>query len=271
MKNKGARLKQFQNTVLNHYRLRGRSFPWRETVDPYHILVSEIMLQQTQTDRVVDKYLLFLKAFKTPHQLAEAPLQKVLSLWQGLGYNRRALLLKRAASIIFKEYAGVIPQSYETLLSLPGVGPYTAGAVMVFAFNKPYPLIETNIRSAFIHHFFPRSKKVSDIKLLPLIKATIPLRNSRQWYQALMDYGSFLKRNGTNPSRRSLHYSKQKPFKGSRRQLRGALLKHLLLNARTPSALVVLTKRKKEDVLGALTELTKEGFVFLKGKEYSLS
>lgn len=221
-------IQAFKRTVLSYYRKNGRhTLPWRRTHNPYRILVSEVMLQQTQVERVVPKYTNFLKRFPSVRVLAKAPLSAVLKEWQGLGYNRRAKMLHDAARAIVFEHGGRFPNSYDELLKLPGIGPYTASAVRVFAFNKPEVLIETNVRSVFIHHFFPKKKKVADALLLPIISASLDIRKSREWYSALMDYGSFLKQTAGNASRRSAHHVRQKPFKGSNREVRGAILKML--------------------------------------------
>ena len=152
----------FQTELLSFYQKEGRSFLWRNTQNPYHILVSEIMLQQTQADRVVPKYELFLLNFPTLQSLADAPLREVLTLWQGLGYNRRAMGLHKAAQIVAYEYQGMVPDCQEKLMQLPSIGPYTAGAVCAFAFNQPTVFIETNIRSVFIHFFFQGLTKIPD-------------------------------------------------------------------------------------------------------------
>lgn len=224
-----ARERKFIATVWSFYANNKRSFPWRKTTNPYRILVSEIMLQQTQTYRVVPKYEAFMKKFPTPAALARASLADVLSMWQGLGYNRRARYLKQAAEALVARGATNFPNTYDELVSLPGIGPYTAAAVLAFAFNIPVPLIETNIRAAYIHHFFPREEKVRDDKLKPIIARTLDTKNPREWYAALMDYGSHLKILHGNPSRKSAHHTKQSQFKGSTRQVRGAVIK-LLLN-----------------------------------------
>jgi len=191
------------------------------------------MLQQTQVDRVIPFYRAFLKAFPSVSALAAAPLAEVLRVWQGLGYNRRAKMLHDAAQAIISEHNGRFPRAYEALVALPGVGGYTAKAVRVFAFNEPETFIETNVRSVFIHHFFPRSRSVSDTKLLPLIEASVQHPGveqkkgggAREWYAALMDYGAYLKKTYPNPSRKSAHHAKQKPFKGSNREIRGAIVR----------------------------------------------
>lgn len=208
--------------------------PWRNLpagrqgrIDPYKILVSEIMLQQTQVERVIPFYKAFLKKFLTARSLASAPLSKVLKAWSGLGYNRRAKFLREAAKAVSQKHRGVFPRSYEELLSLPGVGDYTARAVRVFAFNEPDCLIETNIRTVFTHHFFPRARKIADAKLLPLIAKAAAGQEPRAWHAALMDYGSYLKRTGVRINTKSAHYAKQEKFEGSLRQVRGEILKAL--------------------------------------------
>lgn len=169
----------FKKIIWEYYRAHGRDFPWRRTRDPYRILVSEVMLQQTQTDRVVRFYKKFLRAFPSVHALARAPVRRILKIWQGLGYNRRALYLKKMAETVMRDFDGKLPRSVETLRRLPGVGPTTAAAVGAFAFDIPSPMIETNIRSVYLHFFFLGQKNVPDKKLLPLIKKTLPISNSR--------------------------------------------------------------------------------------------
>ncbi len=221
-------IEQFQQIVYAFYAQHKRVFPWRETEDPYKILVSEMMLQQTQTDRVVSKYTVFIDRFPTVAALADASLDEVLRLWHGLGYNRRARFLKQAAEAIMLHHQGRVPDDAMQLRSLPGVGPYSAAAVQAFAFNKPVILIETNIRTVFLHFFFRGKSGVTDRQLVPLVEQTLDSSSPRDWYYALMDYGVMLKKKVTNPSRRSAHYTKQEPFQGSNRQLRGQILKKLL-------------------------------------------
>ncbi len=219
----------FKKTILDYYKQNGRSFPWRKTNDPYKILVSEIMLQQTQAPRVIEKYHSFLKRFPTIKKLAKASTASVLREWQGLGYNRRGLALKNLAVEVMKKYNGTLPKKYDELISLPGIGPATAGDLLAFAWNKPAIVIETNIRTVFIHHFFKDQTNISDQAIIPLIKKTLDKKNPRKWYWALMDYGAFLKKTLPNPSRRSRHYTKQSPFRGSNREIRSKILKYLLL------------------------------------------
>jgi len=218
----------FQSFIQGWYKKYGRhNLPWRHTHDPYLILVSELMLQQTQVERVIPKYLAFTKTWPTAKALSKASLADVLIAWQGLGYNRRAKFLHQCAITITKEYGGEFPVTRQELEKLPGIGPYTAGAFMAFAFNQPVVLIETNVRRVYLHHFFPTKDQVLDTEIFPYLKRTLPKDNSRDWYSALMDYGTYLKKNGPNPNQRSAHYQKQSAFKGSDREIRGAILKVL--------------------------------------------
>ncbi len=218
-------------TVCDYYRTSGRAYlPWRQTKNPYRILVSEVMLQQTQVDRVLPKYKLFVKKFPTAAALAKAPLSEVLLVWSGLGYNRRAKMLHSAAKIVTSEHRGVFPKTTLELEALPGVGSYTACAVAIFAFNKPQVCIETNIRTVFTHVCFSKKKTVSDKEILPLIEKTLARALQRgihpkDLYAGLMDYGSYLKKSGVRVNSKSKHYAKQSKFEGSARQKRAAKLR----------------------------------------------
>lgn len=268
----------FIKTVYDYYNKSGRhDLPWRNTTDPYKIAVSEVMLQQTQAGRVVGKYQEFLKVFPTVHSLASAPLQQVLLLWSGLGYNRRARFLQQMAQAVVFEYKGVFPKNFNQLLQLPGVGHYTAGAISAFAYNIPVAIIETNIRTVYLHHFpkvLRESKdilKVNDKELLPLIQATIDRENPRLWYWALMDYGSFLKTQGVRIHRSSSHYKKQSAFKGSLREVRGKIIKTLTTQSATVGQLQKITAFDKERIAEAVTILIQEGLVSKKGRQLAIS
>ena len=221
-------LDDFRAAVWAYYRAHQREMPWRDVDDPYAVLVSEVMLQQTQVARVMDRYHEWMAAFPTLQALADAPLSAVLELWQGLGYNRRAIALKRAAEETVGRFGGALPNDAAALRTLPGVGPTTAAAVLNYAFEDPAPFIETNVRAVFLHHFFPQAEDVPDSALMPLVEATWDLEDPRGWGYALMDYGVFLKNSGANPSRRSRHHARQNPFEGSRRQRRARLLRAVL-------------------------------------------
>ncbi|MDR3312534.1 MAG: A/G-specific adenine glycosylase [Spirochaetaceae bacterium] len=227
-----AQIAEFQERILEYYRRHGRDFPWRHTTDPYEILVSEVMLQQTQTDRVASKYGPWLRAFPTVGHLAGASLAEALGHWNGLGYNRRARFLREACRIIVTQMAGVFPRKAEELDALPGIGAYTARAVCSFAFNRPEVFIETNIRAAFLHCFFGErlaspETPVHDREILPLVEATLFRESPRLWYYALMDYGAAVKKARPNPNRASIHYVRQSPFAGSLREARGAIIRRL--------------------------------------------
>lgn len=219
----------FQKEIWDFYRKHGRSFPWRETYDPYAILVSELMLQQTQTTRVVKKFEIWMANFPTLESLAVAPLSEVLSLWNGLGYNRRAVYLQNACREISSRFDSVFPQVEEELKTLPGIGPYTAAALCAFAFNQATVFLETNIRSLFIHRFFSTvSGKIDDKVLFPLVAQTLDKENPREWYYALMDFGADIKTKLANPSKKSKSYTKQSRFQSSLRQARGAIIRQLV-------------------------------------------
>ncbi len=261
----------FRKKVYTHYRAYGRDFPWRKTHDPYKILVSEIMLQQTQVERVVEKYRAFLKQFPTVHALAHASLGDVLRAWQGLGYNRRARMLHECAKAVVREYRGKFPKTQEELVALPGIGPYTAGAVLAFAYNSAVPIIETNIRTVFLRHFFNGKDQIPDKDIFVWIDATLDRENPRAWYAALMDYGSHLKKKHGNQNVRSKHYTKQSKFEGSDRQIRGALMRALkdgaLSKAKLASVLVDIDEVRVDMQLAALL---KEGLVSKIGTRYEL-
>jgi A/G-specific adenine glycosylase len=262
----------FQQRVYRHYRQHGRDLPWRKTTDPYAILISEIMLQQTQVSRVIEKYELFLGAFPNIESLAQAQLREVLSVWQGLGYNRRALVLKRLAEIVVSRFDSKIPANVESLTGLPGIGKATAGAICAFAFNQPVVFAETNIRSAFIHHFFPGQTNIKDAEVLHLVAQTLDSRNPRQWYWALMDYGAALKKHMVNPGRSSAHYQKQSPFKGSNRQIRGMILQTLVQNPKiSEHELIEKLPFEGEAVRRNVGQLVREGFLLKRGAHITVA
>ena len=258
-------IKSFRRTVWAHYRKYGRELPWRRTADPYAIVVSEIMLQQTQVERVRGKYEEFLKRFPTFASLAGASAQEVLHAWQGLGYNRRALSLLKLARIVIKKHKGKFPRDLAELCKLPGVGRATAGSIAAFAFNVPAVFIETNIRRSLLHHFFPKKKKVPEEKIETLAAAVLDKKSPRKWYWALMDYGSMLGKTLPNANRRSSYYRKQSIFKGSDRELRGRILRILLEKSHIPvSALLGMTEKSEDKIYAILAALEKEGFLHQK-------
>jgi A/G-specific adenine glycosylase len=254
-------ISQFQGFIHQYYRQYGRVFPWRDTHNPYHILVSEIMLQQTQTSRVVSKYEEFISTFPDFYVLANAPLREVLRIWSGLGYNRRALALWKTAQEIVARFDGILPSAPDVLQKLPGVGKYTAAATATIAFNKPTVFIETNIRTVFLYFFFSEADEVADRDLLPLVKATLDEDNPREWYYALFDYGAMLKRSRIGGAKSS-HYRRQSKFKGSNREIRGQILRQLLTNGSTSEKEIIsLLDQNARRVRESLTQLQDEGFI----------
>lgn len=251
---------EFKQTIWAYYKQTKRNLPWRKTRDPYKILVSEIMLQQTQSHRVEPKYKTFLEKFPTVEVLAKARLQDVLQEWQGLGYNRRALYLKKCAEIIVKEFKGKFPKDLNTLISLPGIGKATAGDILAFAWNIPTVFIETNIRSVFIHFFFADKEHVSDVDILPLVEKTLDIKNPREWYWALFDYGVLLKKT-KNPNRKSTHYAKQTKFIGSMRQKRAAILRLVLEKPRKQKEIEKVLGYDSEVVVQIVAGLEKDGLL----------
>lgn len=254
---------EFQRLLQQQGEELYRDMPWRQDTRAYYVLVSELMLQQTQVDRVIPKFEAFIAAFPDERALAQAGLADVLKLWQGLGYNRRAKFLHEAAKKIV-EIEG-FPDNEAGLTALPGVGKNTAGAILAYAYNKPAIFIETNVRAVYIHHFFNDQDAVDDKEILQVMKQTVPWSEGKEqpetrihsapgamrksgspqnrkilrggstvglsygpkaFYWALMDYGSWLKKQGVLPGR-SKHYKKQSVLKGSVREVRGQIIKTL--------------------------------------------
>jgi A/G-specific adenine glycosylase len=268
-----AQISAFQQTVWDYYRAQGRrDLPWRQpeadgTLDPYKVLVSELMLQQTQVPRVIPKFEQFIRQFPSFESLAAAPLRAVLQAWSGLGYNRRAKFLWQTAREVVAVHNGQLPHTSAELITLPGIGPNTAGALLVYAFNQPVVFIETNIRTVFIHHFFAGQQDVHDRDIADLVARTLP-DNAREWYWALMDYGTYLKQTVGNLNVLSKHYTKQSAFHGSRRQIRGQVLK--LLGQKRQSKRALAGVIADERLAGVLDDLLHEGLVRQAGAYYKL-
>ncbi|MDH4164689.1 MAG: A/G-specific adenine glycosylase [Nitrospirota bacterium] len=266
-----VQIRSFRKKVLTYYDNHGRDLPWRKKITPYRVLVSEIMLQQTQVERVIEKYKEFLAAFPDLSSLAKAPTAKLLKLWSGMGYNRRALALRSLAQKVMEEYKGKVPSDTEELKKLPGIGPYTAGAIAAFAFNAPVIFMDTNVRRVFIHEFFGDRDNIRDDELLPVVERALPRDKARTWYNALMDYGTMLKQEHGNPNKRSAHYTRQSPFENSNRQVRGAILKVLVQGSPlTAERIIALTGTESGRVRKNLLDLEKEGFISKKGKSYTV-
>lgn len=266
-------LQLFQDEVWAHYRDYARDLPWRTPepngeFDPYKILVSEVMLQQTQVQRVIPKYLAFTTAFPTLESLASAPLAEVLRVWSGLGYNRRAKYLWETASQVVANHNARLPLETSELIQLPGIGVNTAAAVTVYAYNTPMVFIETNIRTVFIYHFFNGQNDVSDKSILSLVADTIDNENPREWYWALMDYGTHVKQTQGNHSRYSKHHTPQSKFAGSTRQIRGQVIRLLTNEQLTFGELAVHIQDDR--LANVLDALLAEGLIRLRAGIYSL-
>ncbi len=266
-------LSGFQSFITTWFEQNGRhTLPWRTSHTPYEVLISELMLQQTQVQRVIPKYTAFLKRFPTVQSLAEAKQSEVLLYWQGLGYNRRAQYVHLCAQSVCQKFAGTFPRTHDELIALPGVGEYTANALRAFAYSEPITLIETNIRAVFLYHFFPEQEKVSDAELLPHIAREVLTENPRLWYSALMDYGSYLKQVLPNPSRKSKHHSKQSTFKGSLRQVRGEVIRLLLTRPQmTEQELHATMTADTHHLTAALKQLCSENLIYSSEKGYTLA
>ena len=296
-------LRVFVEFVAKKGRELYRDLPWRRTYDPYAIWISEVMLQQTQVSRVDGRWQRWLERFPTVDALAAAAPSDVLEEWQGLGYNRRALSVHRAAQAI-SEAGGVFPQDQKELVKLPGIGPATAAGIRAFAFNLHGVYLETNVRTVFLHELYPQAEGVPDSELVPLVELTCPASvegaadvtdtdntendataalTPRSWYYALLDYGAYLKKTIPNPSRRSKSHVKQTRFEGSHRQKRAELLRVLLAHKDEGGAVFETLHQElcqievnagretldEQVTLGLLEELAKEGFC-QKNDEYWL-
>ena len=270
-------LPTFRTLVLARGHELYRDLPWRRTRDPYAIWLSEVMLQQTQVSRVDGRWQRWLERFPSIDALAAADAADVLEEWQGMGYNRRALSLLRAAQVVADD-GGVMPSDTNRLVALPGIGPATAAGIRAFAFDLPGVYLETNVRTVFLHELYPDASSVPDRELVPLVEATCPPDASdpcddpRTWYYALLDYGAYLKRTVPNPSRRSSTHVRQSRFEGSHRQKRAMMVRIVLAHRggltveearRELSAQEVEAGREPVGVADAralLEELATEGF-----------
>jgi len=263
MSTRNSDIRAFRKEVWNYWKRNGRhELPWRKTTDPYKILVSEVMLQQTQVSRVQEKYKEFLKRFPTVRSLSKADFVDVLKVWSGLGYNRRGKFLRDAAIVVVDAHKGKIPSDYESLRKLPGIGDYTARAVRIFAFNEPDILIETNTRTALIYHFGGATPIIHDREIWMYAKKAAKGQDPREWHWALMDYGAYLKRCGVRNNARSKHYVKQSKFEGSLRQKRGEILRNLQSGK---------AFKRNSEYQTALASLAKDGLVVAKKGKWRIA
>ncbi len=246
-----------------------RNMPWREDTRAYYVLVSELMLQQTQVTRVTPKFEAFIERFPDEKSLAQASLADVLKLWQGLGYNRRAKFLHEAAKKIVE--LGSFPDTFTELVKLPGVGKNTAGAILAYSFNQSSIFVETNIRTVYIHHFFADNFSVDDKEIIELLEQTIDREHPREFYWALMDYGSWLKANGVRNISSSKHYKKQSPLKGSLREMRGMIVRALAEQPTQTEHELCKALEADERFLSALDSLIQDGLVARSGTQLYLT
>ena len=249
-------IESFQKKILNHYSLCGRELPWRSTSDPYKILVSEFMLQQTQVNRVVKYYHDFLAKFPTIFHLARGKRKSVLALWSGLGYNSRAIRLHESAKTIVRDFSGKVPADYSILVNLPGIGDYIASAILSFAFNEPVPVIDINIRRVFTHEF-SLTPQIDLKSLKSFVGLFIPSNRSCEWHNALMDYGAAME---VEIKRRIPPLTKQSTFKGSDRELRGKIVK-LLVSQKTLAIEALETKFDKEKLHRVISKMLEEKLI----------
>ena len=215
-------IEEFKNIINTWYLVHRRDLPWRKTFDPYSIVVSEIMLQQTQVGRVLNFYDKFLNTFPTFSSLATADNKTLFELWNGLGYWKRALNLRKIAEIIQLKYEGVFPSDIDTLKTLPGVGEYTSAALKCFIYNYPVAFVETNIRKVINHFFFNGSDNVSDKEIYRIADLVLDRDNPREWNYSLMDYGSSEFR-----SKKTTKNDKKESFVFSNRFYRGELIRFI--------------------------------------------
>lgn len=262
---------EFRELLWRHGTDLFRPMPWRDDTRPYYVLVSELMLQQTQVARVIPKFHAFIERFPDESSLAAAPLADVLTSWQGLGYNRRAKYLHDAARQIVERHEGAFPTDRTDILALPGVGPNTAGAIEAYAFNRPTLFVETNIRTVYLHHFFADATDVPDTAVRERLEVTLEREHPREFYWALMDYGSWLKRNGVRNITQSRHYRRQAPLEGSVRQVRGRIVSAL---SHTPELTVEELGRtvgRDDRFEPALEGLLRDGLIGAVGGRYHLT
>lgn len=255
-------LAEFRALVWREGIKRYRDLPWRRTQDPYAIWISEVMLQQTQVSRVDGRWQRWLERFPTVDALAHASKADVLEEWQGMGYNRRALALHRAAEAVCAMPEG-FPTAEKALQALPGIGPATAAGIRAFAFGLPSTYLETNVRTVFLHELYPAEEGVPDKRLVPLVRAACPLDDPRGWYYALLDYGAWLKKTVPNPSRRSRSHVRQSGFEGSHRQKRAMVVRAILFarpRGVTPEQVAQQVGVEPQDATALLQELAAEGF-----------
>ena len=264
-------IRRFQAYIYDRANVCYRDLPWRRTKNPYAILISEVMLQQTQATRVIPKFEAWIKTFPTLRSLAKADISQVLALWSGLGYNRRALAVHSAAIELVKRFEGKVPAKEEDLIRLPGIGKYTSRAILTFAFDIPTVFLETNVRTVLIKHLFPESIDVPDSSMYPIAEAILDRESPARWYNALMDYGADLKRLNENHGNKAKAYGRQSPFSTSFRRIRGEMLKKAISEGLCDiDSFYATMPFSLEDVETCAKTLAKEGFLVYEGRSFRL-
>ncbi|MEN9327513.1 MAG: hypothetical protein RI947_321 [Candidatus Parcubacteria bacterium] len=262
MKLSQSQIAEFRKKIYDYYKQHKRPMPWRNCDNPYYVVISELMLQQTQVPRVLQKFPEFITALPDFSALAQASMKDVITQWQGMGYNRRAKYLKQIAEKVVGEYGGILPSDPSILETFPGIGPATAGSIAAFAYDTPTIFIETNIRRVHLHFFFPDRKDVHDKEIKQVVEQTLDTKQPREWYYALMDYGTMMMKSLDNPNKRSKHYSLQSRFEGSDRQIRGRVLKVLVSQQNaTKDQFLRLLQDEEERVSQILDKMEQEGMI----------
>jgi A/G-specific adenine glycosylase len=260
------KIRRFQKKIFSFYEKNKRDLPWRKTADPYKILLSEFMLQQTQVTRVVFYYNKWLRKWPTIHALASASLPEVLEMWMGMGYNTRAVNLHRTARKIIADFHGDVLQAMKQYKELPGIGRYTSQAVQIFSTNADLVTVDTNIRRILISEFSLPSK-MPDKLLWSMAEQCLPLGKSRDWHNALMDYGSLhltAKKTGIKPKTRQTH------FEGSNRQIRAKILRCLLQKTMSLSELEKTIKIEQKRLRPILEKMMDENIIIKRNATYQL-
>lgn len=262
------KISKFRTKIRKFYRQHGRELPFRMIDDSYKVTVSEIMLQQTQVDRVIPKYNNWIHKFPNWQSLAQASNKEILTYWSGLGYNRRAIYLKNIAQILVEEYNGKMPEDINTLQSFPGIGKYTSYAILIFAFGKRLATVDTNIRKVLLHEF-NLSADISDKEIQTLAEIVLPQTKIKEWHYALMDYAKTL------PKEIHIKYQtkyKQSKFEGSIRQIRGEIIRQLTKNKFvTINEISINLKRTENDIKKAIETLQYENIITLKKNKIYLN
>jgi len=261
------RIQEFQKKVFSFYQKNKRDLPWRKTTDPYKILLSELMLQQTQVNRVILYYEKWITRWLDIHALASASLAEVLQAWMGLGYNTRAINLHKAARKIVTEFDNDVLEAMKQYKEIPGVGRYTSQAVQIFSTNADIVTIDTNIRRIFIKEFH-LPEKVSDKELWMLAEQCLPKGRSREWHNALMDYGALhltSQKTGIKPK------TQQSRFEGSDRQIRARILRCLLNDTMSLSELKKTFRIEQKRLRRILDKMVTEKIIVNKNNSYQLN